>query len=93
SEKLFSAGKINVIVTGVRFSENYETFIDLSIENGSMAAVSVNLGAVCLNSWQVDGVLENGANIAAGETRAATVTVNFVDDPNAAYMGIASIAS
>lgn len=93
SEKLFSAGKINVIVTGVRFSENYETFIDLSIENGSMAAVTINLGAVCLNSWQVDGVFENGANIAAGETRAATVTVNFVDDPNAAYMGIASIAN
>ena len=93
SEKLFSAGTINVLVTGVRFSENYKTYVDLSIENGSMAAVSVNLGAICLNNWQVDGVLENGANIPAGETRAATVIVSFVDDPNAVYMNITAIAS
>ena len=93
SEKLFSAGKVSVLVTGVRFSENYMTYVDLSIENGSMAAVSVNLGAICLNNWQVDGVLENGAAIAAGETRTATVTVSFTDDPNAVYMNIASVAN
>jgi len=92
-EKLFTSGKVTVLVKGVRFAENYMTYIDLSIENGSMAAVSLNLGAVCLNSWQVDGVLENGTAIAPGETRTATVAVNFVDDPNAAYMNIASISS
>jgi hypothetical protein len=93
NEKLFSSSDVTVYVTGVRFSENYETFVDLSIENASLAAVSLNLGAICLNSWQVDGVLENGATIAAGETRTATVAVNFVDEPNAVYMNIASVAS
>lgn len=93
NERLFKSGNVTVAVTGVRFSENYMAYVDLSIENASGATVSLNLGAVCLNSWQVDGVLENGSAIAADETRAATVTVNFVDDPNAIYMGIASIAS
>lgn len=92
SEKLFSSGKITVLVAGVRFSENYMTYVDLSIENASMAAVSLNLGAICLNNWQVDGVLENGSAIAPGETRSATAVVNFVDDPNAVYMNIASVA-
>lgn len=92
-EKLFTSGKVTVLVKGVRFSENYMTYIDLSIENGTLATVSLNLGAVCLNSWQVDGVLENGTAIAPGETRTAGVLVNFADDPSAVYMNIASIAS
>lgn len=93
SKKLFSSGKVTATVTGVRFSEDYAAYIDLSIENASLSAVSLNLGAICLNSWQVDGVLENGESIAAGETRTATVNVNFADDPNATYMSLSSVAS
>lgn len=92
SEKLFSSNKITVTATGVRFSENYMTYIDLSIENASAAAVSITLDGVCLNDWQVEGVLQDAEQIAAGETRSASVVVNFVDNPNAVYMGISSLA-
>lgn len=92
SERLFSAGKVTVTATGVRFSANYMTYIDLLIENGSSASVSLFLGGVCLNDWQVDGAIENAASISAGETRTALVVVSFADDPNAVYLNITSIA-
>lgn len=92
SETLFKAEKVTVSATGVRFSENYMTYVDLSIQNDSLANVSLLLDGVCLNKWQVDGVLENAVNIPAGETRTASVVVSFVDDPNAVYMNIASVA-
>jgi len=92
-QTLFSAGKIRVSVTGVRHSENYMTYIDLSIENAATEAVSLQLDGLCLNDWQVDGVLENAQNITAGETRAASAIVSFVDDPSTSYLNISSIAS
>lgn len=93
NEKLVSAGKVVVNATGVRFAENYMTYVDLSIENGSAEAVSLQLGGLCLNEWQVEGLLENAANIAPGETRAASAVVRFADDPNAAYMNITALYS
>jgi hypothetical protein len=39
-----------------------------------------------------EGVLQDAGHIAAGETRAASVVINFVDNPNAAYLGISSLA-
>ncbi len=93
NEKLYSSNKITVTATGVRFSENYMTYIDLSIENASAAAVSVTLDGVCLNDWQVEGVLQDAGQIAAGETRTASVVINFVDNPSSAYLGISSLAS
>jgi len=92
SQLLFTAGKVTVTVTGVRFSANYMTYIDLSIENASAAAVSLSLDGVCLNDWQVDGALQDAAQIAAGETRTASVVVSFVDDPNAVYMNLTTLA-
>ena len=92
-ETIFSAGKIRVSVTGVRHSANYMTYIDLAIENGATEAVSLQLDGLCLGDWQVDGVLENAQNIAAGETRTAQAVVNFTDDPNAVYMNLSSLAS
>ena len=92
-ETLFSAGKIRVSVTGVRYSENYMTYIDLSIENAASEAVSLQLDGLCLNDWQVDGVLENAEHIQSGETRAVSAVVSFVDDPSAAYLNIPSLAS
>jgi len=91
-ETLFKAEKVTVSATGVRFSENYMTYVDLSIQNDSLADVSLLLDGFCLNKWQVDGVLENAVNIPAGETRTASVVVSFVDDPNAVYMNITSVA-
>lgn len=92
AEKLFSAGKVTVSVTGVRFSPNYMTYVDLSVENASAEAVSLQLGGLCLNDWQVDGALDNAANITPGETRAVSAVVSFEDDPNAAYMNITSLS-
>ncbi|MEN6637440.1 MAG: hypothetical protein ABFC56_16445 [Clostridiaceae bacterium] len=92
SEKLFTNNKVTASVTGARFSENFMTSIDLSIKNASAASVSLKLDGVCLNDWQVEGVLQDGEQIAAGETRTASVVVNFVDNPNASYMGISSLA-
>ena len=92
SEKLYVANKITVTVTAVRFSANYMTYLDLSIQNASANAISLKLDGVCLNDWQVEGVLQDGEQIAAGETRTASVVVNFVDNPNATYMGITSLA-
>ncbi len=91
-EKLYVANKITVAVTAVRFSANYMTYLDLSIQNASANAISLKLDGVCLNDWQVEGVLQDGEQIAAGETRTASVVVNFVDNPNATYMGITSLA-
>jgi len=91
-EKLFSAAKVSVSVTGVRFSSGYMTYVDLSVENASAEAVSLQLYGLCLNEWQVDGALENAANIAPGETRAISAVVSFADDPNAQYMNIASLS-
>lgn len=90
---LFSAGKITVSVTGIRFSENNAAYVDLLIENASIASVSFQLDSLCLNDWQVDGALQDAQNVAAGETRKASAAVSFIDDPNASYMGIGSIAS
>jgi hypothetical protein len=92
SEKLFSANKITVTATGVRFSANYMTYIDLTIQNASAASVSLKLDGVCLNDWQVEGVLQDAETIAAGETRTASVVVSFLDNPNAVKMDISTLA-
>ncbi len=89
---LFSAKSVTVTLTDIRFCENYMTAIDLSIENASDFAVSMQLGGVCLNRWQVDGVLENAAGVAPGETRRSTVVVNFQDEPSASYFNLTSIS-
>ena len=89
---LFSVKKVTVTVMDIRFCENYMTAIDISIENASAAAVSMQLGGVCLNRWQVDGVLENAATVAPGETRRSTVVVDFHDDPSARFMNLRYIA-
>lgn len=91
-QTLFSKGKVVIRVVAIRFSANYMAYIDLSIENTSAAAISLQLGSICLNDWQVDGTLENAEQIAPGETRAASAVVNFLDDPNAAYRNIASLS-
>ena len=91
-QTLFSKEKVVIRVVGIRFSANYMTYIDLSVENTSTAAISLKLGGICLNDWQVDGALENAEQIAAGETRAASAVVRFVDDPNAVYQNITSLA-
>ena len=93
NERLFSAGKVSVTATGVRFSADYMTYVDLLIENGAGSSVSLVLGGVCLNDWQVDGAIENAASIPSGETRAASVVVHFADEANASYLNISSIAS
>ena len=92
SEKLFYSNKVTVTATGVRFSPNYMTYIDLSIQNASAASVSLQLEGVCLNDWQVEGVLQDAEQIAADETRTASVVVSFLDNPNATYMNLASLA-
>ena len=92
NEKLFTSNKVTATVTSVRFSANHMTYVDLSIQNASAASVSLKLDGVCLNDWQVDGVLQDAEKIAPGETRTASVAVNFVDNPNAASMGITSLA-
>ncbi len=91
--QLFSRNKVTAIVTGIRFSANYATYIDIAIENGSNVPVSVTPNGLYLNDWSVQGVLENADAIAPGETRAATVNINWVDDPNAVYMNITQISS
>lgn len=92
NETLFSKERVIIRAVGVRFSANYMAYIDLSIENTSGAAVSLKLGGICLNDWQLDGVLQDAEQIAPGETRAATAVVSFLDDPNAAYMNLTSLA-
>lgn len=92
SEQLFTSGKVTVTATSVRFSANYMTYIDLAITNASTASVSLALDGLCLNDWQVDGAIWDAGRIAAGETRAASVVVSFLDDPNAAYMNLVSLA-
>ena len=89
---LFSAKNVVVTLTNLRFSKNYMTAIDLSIENTSQSTVTMQLGGVCLNRWQVDGVLENAAGVAPGETRRSTVIVNFQDDPGAQYLNLSAIS-
>ena len=89
---LFAVKKVTVTVMDIRFSENYMTAIDLSVENASSAAVSLQLGGVCLNRWQVDGVLENAEAIAPGETRRSTIVVDFQNDPGARFMNLGYIA-
>ncbi|HML69506.1 MAG TPA: hypothetical protein PKA81_14065 [Clostridia bacterium] len=89
---LFTAKNVTVTAADVRFCENYMTAIDLTIENASNSAVTMQLGGVCLNRWQVDGTLENAANVAPGETRRSTVIVNFQDDPSAADLKLTYIA-
>ncbi len=93
SAQLFSRSKVTASVTGIRFSTNYAAYIDLSIENGSNVPVSITQNGLYLNDWSVQGVLENADAIAPGETRAATVNINWVDDPNAVYMNITQITS
>lgn len=89
---LFTAKNVTVTASDIRFCENYMTAIDLSIENASASAVTLHLGGVCLNRWQVDGTLENANSVAPGETRRSTVVVNVQGDPSAAYLRLASIA-
>ena len=93
SAQLFSRNKVTASVTGIRFSANYAAYIDLSIENGSNVPVSITQNGLYLNDWSVQGVLENADVIAPGEIRAATVNINWVDDPNAVYMNITQISS
>ncbi len=93
SETLFSSGKVSVSATGLRFSENYITYIDLTITNASAASVTLVLDGFCLNDWQVDGALQDAESIAPGETRTATAVVSFMDDPFAVYMCITHIVS
>lgn len=93
SQQLFSRNKVTASVTGVRFSANYATYIDLSVENASNVPVSITQNGLYLNDWSVQGVLENGDAIAPGETRAVTIDFNFVDEPFAVYMNITHISS
>ena len=89
---LFTAKDVVVTLTDIRFSKNYMTAIDISIENASNSTVTMQLGGVCLNRWQVDGALENAANVAPGETRRSTVIVNFQHDSGTAFMNLSAIA-
>lgn len=93
SEQLFARERVTVTATGVRFSANYAAYIDLSIENASEQAVGLSMDALYLNDWHVQGALENADSIQPGETRTASITVLWTDDPTAVYMNIASIAS
>ncbi len=92
SEKLFTTNRVTVTVTGVHFSENDRTSFDLSIENASASSVSLKLDGVCLNDWQVEGVLTDAEQVAGGETRAASVAFSFADNPSATYMNISALA-
>ena len=91
-EKLFYNNKVTVTATDVRFSANYMTYIDLSIQNASAGSVTLQLEGVCLNDWQVEGVLQDAEQIAAGETRTVSVVVSFVDFPAAKFMDISTLA-
>ncbi len=92
NEKLFTANKVTITATGVRFSANYMTYIDLTIQNATASSVSLQLDGVCLNDWQVEGALQDAEKIAAGETRTASVAVSFLDNPNAVHMDITALA-
>lgn len=93
SQELFSRNKVIASVTGIRFSANYETIVDLSITNNSTVPVTIAQSGLFLNRWAVQGVVENAEAIAPNETRAATITINWVDDPGAVYMNIAQVSS
>ncbi|MCE5190002.1 MAG: hypothetical protein LLF75_12595 [Eubacteriales bacterium] len=93
TQALFSRNNVAADVTGIRFSANYEAYADLSITNSSAVPVTISQDGIFINNWSVDGVVENGEAIAPGETRAASVVVNWVDDPNAVYMNISQVSS
>lgn len=93
SQELFSRNQVTASVTGIRFSANYATYIDLSVTNDSAVPVSLQLDGLYLNDWAISGVLENCVDIPAGETRTGTISVSWVDDPMAVYMNISHIAS
>ena len=92
SEKLFTSNRVTATLTGVHFSENDFVTFDLSINNASAASVSVKLDGTYLNDWQVEGLLADAEQIAGGETRVATVIVNFANDPNAVYRNITALS-
>ena len=91
-EKLFTTNRVTATLTGVHFSENDFVTFDLSIANASAASVSLKLADAYLNDWQVEGTLMDAEQIAGGETRVATVIVNFANDPNAVYRNITDLA-
>lgn len=93
SQELFSRNQVALNVTGVHFSVNYEAIIDLSIVNNSSVPVTITQSGLFLNSWAVQGVVENAEAIAPGETRAANIVISWVDDPNAVYMNITQLSS
>lgn len=93
NQVLFTGARVTVTATGLRFSENYITYIDLSVQNEAAVNVSLALDGLCLNDWQVDGALMDAQDIVPGETRAVSAVVSWLDDPNAAYMNLSSIAN
>ena len=93
SEQLFQRERVTVTATGIRFSANYAAYIDLSVENASEQTVSLAMTGLYLNNWRVQGVLESADSIQPGETRAATISVLWTDDPTAVYMDISRIVS
>lgn len=93
TQELFSRNRVSASVTGIRYSVNYAAYLDLSITNASAVPISVSLGGLYLNDWAVAGIIENGDAIAPGETRASSITVNWLDDPAAVYMNISRLFS
>lgn len=93
TQELFSRNKVSASVTGIRFSVNYEALVDLSITNASAVPVTVSQNGLYINDWAVQGVVDNAEAIAPGETRAASIIVNWLDDATAVYMNITQICS
>lgn len=93
SQELFSRNGVSARVTGIRFSVNYEAFVDLSVTNASSVPVTIVQNGIFINSWSVDGVVENAEAIAPDETRVVSIVVNWMDDPYAVYMNITGISS
>lgn len=93
SQELFSHNQVTINVNGIHFSVNYEAIVDLSIANNSSVPVTITQSGLFLNSWAVQGIVENAEAIAPGETRAANIVISWVDDPNAVYMNITQLSS
>ena len=93
NEPLFSRLGVTVTATGIRFSANYAAYVDLSIENNSQSAVTLQLDGFYINGWRVGASVMDGADIQPGESRTASFAVLWSDDPTAVYMDISRIAS